>query len=84
MQMIEMHDMVGQILDALIRLRMMPGIGRRFDAESVFAGHDTGLIVGVGTDTAESLNNQACVARIAALQNRFNAAPQRDAAPGIL
>jgi hypothetical protein len=37
-----------------------------------------------GTDTAETLDNQTGITGVASFQDRFNATPKSDTAPGIL
>ena len=67
-----------------MRLRMMRRIGRRLNAEGVFAGQDAGFIMDVGADSAEALDEQTGVPGIAPLQDGFDPAPEGNAAPSVL
>jgi len=82
-QVVEMHDVVAQVPDPLCQISDQPRIGRRFDPESILAGHDASLVVYVSAHAAETLSDETRVARVAALEDRLDAPPQRDAAPGI-
>ncbi len=82
-QMVEMHDVVVEKLSAHEQVTDQPGVVGDLHLDRIVHAAYRGERVDVGTHTAGPLGEQPGIARIAVLEDHFQAAEHRGAAPRI-